>query len=425
MSSERPAGGGFISPFAAFQRNARLLILAVFLDGMAVAFVMLFFNFFILARGYDIGFLGIANSMPAIAVLVLGYPLGHFADRVGYRTSMLLGVTVAYSALGAALFTASPFVLLGAMALQGAGSMLFYLSINPFLMKHSDPAERPLLFSMNIGLQILAGAGGSLLAGRLPGWLQVAWGILPGSAESYRIVLFAGLLCGMLALLPLFLVRHIAPSSDSTEGGEHRREAGWSAGEKRVVLRMCLPNLLIGFGAALLIPYLNIFFRQRFSTPDSALGALFSLSAVFTGLATLLSPGVARRLGSKTRAAAATQSGSLLFLLLLGFIPVFPLAVAAFFLRAGLMNMSLPLYSAFRFSTALYRHRILICGGHRGDLEISLPLGSGWSRRKQRDSSPPGLAAPRFRSVFAPCRRHRRPDGALNIHFFYNLRVDS
>jgi MFS family permease len=347
MNVGRQACGSLFSPFSAFQRNARLLILAVFLDGLAVAFVMLFFNFFILAEGYDVPFLGLANSMPAAAVLGLGYPLGKLADRIGYRTSMLLGIAVAYSAFGAVLFTPSPLFLLGAMALQGVGSMLFYLSINPFLMLHSGPAERPLLFSTNVSLTLLAGAGGNLVAGQLPGWLETVWHVAAGSVESYRIVLSAGLLCGIFALLPLLSVRRIPLPAAALEEAAPNRPAAWNPEEKRLVWRMCTPNLLIGFGAALLIPYLNLFFRQRFSTPDSILGVLFSLSAVFTGLATLLAPWVARHVGSKTRAVAVTQTGSLFFLLLLGYVPVFPAAAAAFFLRAVLMNMSLPLYSAF------------------------------------------------------------------------------
>jgi MFS family permease len=350
MNRSPSSGGRFFQPFAAFQRNARLLILAVFLDGMAIAFVMLFFNFFILARGYDIGFLGLANSMPAITVLALGIPLGHLADRIGYRTSMLLGIAVAYFAMGTVLLTPSPAVLLAAMAVQGAGSILFYLSVNPFLMKHSGAAERPLLFSSNVALQILAGAGGSLIAGQMPAWLKAAWDIAPGSAESYRAVLFFGLICGLLALVPLSMLKNLPPDPVPME--ERKQFLSWNAGEKNRILRMCLPNLLIGFGAALLIPYLNLFFRQRFSTSDSMLGVIFSVSAVFTGLATLLAPRVSQRLGSKIRAVIVTQSGSLVFLLLLGFIPFFPAAAAAFFLRAGLMNMSVPLYSAFTMEKA-------------------------------------------------------------------------
>jgi MFS family permease len=346
MACERASGLNSFQHLASFQRNARLLILAVFLDGMGFAFVSLFFNFFILARGYSLGFLGVVNAMPAVTVLALGLTLGKLADRIGYRTSMILGIAVSYSAYGVVLVASSPVVVLAAMAVQGAGSILYYLSVNPFLMKHSGNAERPLLFSANVGLQILAGAGGNLIAGLLPGWLETAWKIIPGSADSYRIVLLLGLICGLLALVPLFLLKTEPVPQKPVQTGE-KPSTKWTAAEKTRVFRMCLPNLMIGFGAALLLPYLNLFFRQRFSTSDSMLGILFSLSAVFTGLATLLSPRVAERLRSKIRAVAVTQTGSILFLLILGFAPWFPVAAGGFFLRAVLMNMSVPLYSAF------------------------------------------------------------------------------
>jgi MFS family permease len=345
MNRVSPPGGRLIRPFHSFQRNARLLILAVFIDGMAYAFYLLFFNFFILARGYDFGFLGIVNSIPAISILALGMPLGRLADRIGYRASMLLGLALAYSAYGVVLLTNSPEILLGAVALQGAGSILFVLSVNPFLMKHSGEEERSLVFSSNVALQILAGAGGNLIAGQLPGWLNFVWNVVPGSAESYRIVMLAGLALGSLALIPLLLLKNNPP--DSAPVPERQPEQPWKPGERSRVFQMCLPNLMIGFGAALLIPYMNLFFRQRFSVSDSLLGVLFSVSAVFTGLATLLSPRISKRLGSKIRAVIVTQTGSLVFLLLLGFLPFLPGAAAAFFLRAGLMNMSVPLYSAF------------------------------------------------------------------------------
>jgi MFS family permease len=347
MSSERSAGWNVFSPFASFQRNARLLILAVVLDGTAVAFSQLFFNFFILAKGYNREFLGLANSMPAVAALTLGFSLGHLADRAGFRTSMLLGIAVSYAAYGVALFTSSPLVLLAAMFLQGVGSTLFYLSVNPFLMKHSGSEERSLLFSINVGMQILAGAGGSLLAGQLPSVLMHVLNFLPGSAESYRAVLLLGSFCGATAFVPLLLAKSVPPRIPPAPAQNLPDARSWSMEEKRLLLRMIIPNLLIGSGAALLIPYLNLFFRQNFSVSDSLLGGMFSFSAVFTGLATLLSPWLAGRLGSKIRAVTATQTGSLIFLLILGFTPAFPAAAMAFFLRGGLMNMSVPLYSSF------------------------------------------------------------------------------
>jgi MFS family permease len=347
MGNGRPAGAGRFFPFASFQPNARLLIAAVFLDGMAFAVVQLFFNFFILARGYGIGFLGLVNSMPAVAALTMGFFLGRLSDRIGFRTGLILGLGLSYASFIMVLFTNSPWTLLAGMALQGTGGMLYYLSVNPFLMKHSGAAERSFLFSANVGLLILAGAAGSLIAGQLPGALMTFLSIPPGGALSYQIVLLAGSFCGLLALIPLLLTKPSPPAEIPPNAIKTANAAAWTREEKSSVLRLITPNFLIGCGAALLIPYLNLFFRERFAVPDSLLGGLFSLSAVITGLATLCSPWLASRLGSKARTVMATQAGSLLFLWVLGFSPWFLPAGIAFFLRAGLMNMSVPLYSAF------------------------------------------------------------------------------
>jgi MFS family permease len=347
MSAGRSIPRTFFSPFALFQRNARLLLIAVLLDGIAVSGMMLFFNFFILARGYDVKFLGLVNSIPAATALVLGLPLGRYADRVGYRTGILLGFALSYSAFAVALIAPSQGILLAAMAFEGIGSTLYYLSINPFLMKHSGQEERSLLFSVNVGLQTLAGAVGSLLAGQLPGLFDLLLNLKSGSAGSYQMVLLFGLASGTLGLVPLFLTRTASNSTPAGVEEATHQDPAWTPQEKRLTVSLGIPNLLIGFGAALLIPYMNIFFRQRFATPDSLLGALFSLSAMITGLATVFSPWVAGRLGSKIRAVVVTQAGSLVFLILLGFSPVFPVTAAAFLARAALMNMSVPLYSAF------------------------------------------------------------------------------
>ncbi len=347
MRADASRPGNLFSPITLFQRNARLLLIAVFLDGIAVSGTMLFFNFFVLARGYSVDFLGLVNSVPAAVALVLGLPLGRLADRVGYRTGILAGFAVSYSAFAVALAAPSPGVLLAAMALQGAGSTLYYLSINPFLLKHSGMEERSMLFSVNVGLQSLAGAVGSLLVGQLPGWLSHALNLTPGSAVAYQVVLLFGLGIGALGLIPLALTRRLPALENPDDKNNIRRFSSRIPEEKQSTIRMAIPLLLIGFGAALLMPYMNVFFRGRFSTPDPLLGVLFSLSAVLTGSATMLAPWIAGRLGSKIRAVAFTQGASIVFLLLMGFSPVFSLTAGAFLVRAVLMNMSVPLYSTF------------------------------------------------------------------------------
>ena len=67
-----------------------------------------------------------------------------------------------------------------------------------------------------------------------------------------------------------------------------------------------------------MVPYLNLFLRETFGASDQTLGVLFSIASLVTGAGTLLSPWIARRLGSRIRALVLTQGASLAFLLVLG-----------------------------------------------------------------------------------------------------------
>jgi predicted MFS family arabinose efflux permease len=112
------------------------------------------------------------------------------------------------------------------------------------------------------------------------------------------------------------------------------------------LLKLLVPPLLISVGAALLIPYLNIFFKERFGLADSTLGAIFAALGITTGLAALAAPLLSGRIG-KIRTVALTQALSIPFLLALGFAPLLGVAVGAALARAALFNMGSPLYDAF------------------------------------------------------------------------------
>ena len=110
---------------------------------------------------------------------------------------------------------------------------------------------------------------------------------------------------------------------------------------------MSIPQVLVGFGAAILLPYLNLFYKVRFNISDSLLGLLFGLGSLLIGIACIFGPSLSTHLGSKVHAVVASQSASLVFLLMTGFAPFLWLSAIGYLLRSALMNMSAPLYSAF------------------------------------------------------------------------------
>src|SRR3990170_8339794 len=177
--------------------------------------------------------------------------------------------------------------------------------------------------------------------------------------QVYRSVLLLSLAAGSLSIVPLILMRdQKAPAGASAQMTSVRKVVRALA--LPVVRKLALPNLLIGIGAAILIPYMNVFFKERFGLPDSMLGLLFGLSAILTAAGTLLGPRLAERLGSKIRAVVFTQGLSIVFLLLLGFWPGLIVAAGAHLIRAALMNMAAPLYSAYGMERAPFDQRALV-----------------------------------------------------------------
>jgi predicted MFS family arabinose efflux permease len=116
---------------------------------------------------------------------------------------------------------------------------------------------------------------------------------------------------------------------------------------RRLPLRLVAPNFLTGFGAAILIPYMNVFFKDRFQISDSLMGIIFGLSSLFIGIGSILGPRLTTVMGSKIRAIVLTQFSSIVFLLLVGFSGSLWVAGISILLRSALMNMSAPLYNAF------------------------------------------------------------------------------
>jgi len=163
-------------------------------------------------------------------------------------------------------------------------------------------------------------------------------------------VLIVSILLGMTALIPGWIMDE-PPATQSPAPGKDAPHTPPSNrlmfGLTPMMLRMIIPQVLVGFGAAILIPYMNVFFKYRFNISDSLLGILFSLSSAMIGVGTVIGPRLSTRLGGKVRAMAVTQSTSLAFLLLMGFAPTLWLSAIGYLIRTALMNMASPLYTAF------------------------------------------------------------------------------
>jgi MFS family permease len=110
--------------------------------------------------------------------------------------------------------------------------------------------------------------------------------------------------------------------------------------------KLFFPALLISIGAGLFVPFMNVFFKVVHNQTDPVIGSLMAWGSLAMAVGLLIAPPLADRLG-KLRLVVITQALSIPFMLILGFVPLFELVTAAYYVRMALMNMSNPIYQNF------------------------------------------------------------------------------
>jgi MFS family permease len=326
-----------------FNRNTKLFLASTLLYGFSFSVWQLFFNLYILSLGFNSDMLGLILSATPLAALFLGLPLGLLSDRIGRRTSMILGLVVGFVGMLFEVHLVSPWLIFFFGLVQGAGFTLYRLSQSPFIMAASERENQAMIFSLNFGLMTVASTIGNLIAGQMPAFLERWLGLVQGTSAAYQWVITAGILFAATSLIPVFMIKENKLTDDSPADQIPLKEMLRKIIKRPVTRRLGLINMLIGFGAAILIPYLNVFLRSKFDISDNLLGLIFSLSSLLVFLGSVISPWTVKVTHSRIIPTVATQGASLVFLFTLGFSPVLWIAAVSMLLRNVLMQSSSPL----------------------------------------------------------------------------------
>lgn len=380
------------------QPPAQLYLAHMALLTFGLAINVLFFNLAIPALGYSLTFLGVLNSAPTLVAGVLTLPLWWLVTRViGLWLALVISALFQAGAILTIALWPSAMLLLIGMALTGPAAVLFQVSAAPFMMRYSTDAERDYLFSFSAGINIGVAGLGNLVGGVLPGICAQLLAVAPQSGSAYRATFALAGLCVLLSVVPLLGMRGVerVPRTLTRHPGTPRSEPQtppatfrslgsllehipepWQSMLRRpwTVLRFTVTPLLISCGAALLIPYLNIYFRQRYDVSNEVLGVIFAAISIATGLATLAAPHLSSWLG-KMGSVALTQALAVPCLLVLGAAPFLGMAVAFALLRGALMNMASPLYDAYAMEQSAEDARPTVIGLINGAFSIGYIFG--------------------------------------------------
>lgn len=301
--------------------------------GMGFSGFMLLFNLYLKEMGFLESRTGNIITATTLGTLIMALPASVLIRKVPIKRILLIITPIATFSYLVQVSTSTYHLIITGGFMAGLAAAFSWVASAPFFMCNSTKKERPYLFSMQFALMLVAGIMGSLLAGFLPGIIERS-GTVPYLAYRYTLYIFACLV--LIALLPYSMIK------EKPVGKVDKMEIhSW-----RLILKLFLPGLVVGIGAGLSIPFLNLYFKNVFQTGTSYIGILYSGQQLLMITGLLIAPVIAERIG-KIRTVVVSQLVSIPFLVVLGLTTNFILAIIAFLVRAALMNMAQPLFTNF------------------------------------------------------------------------------
>lgn len=329
------------------RRDAYLYVLAAAVASFGLGVVAFYLNFLFRALGYDGIALGALVAAQAAGVVMGAIPAATVARGRARRTVILTGgVIAAAGVIGVVLFHG--FVpLLVAGLLLGLGAILASSSGAALLADATAAASRSSRFGQQIALGTMAAFFASALAGILAEPVATALGRATGDVLVLRTLVAAGGLVAALSAIPILFLRS-APVTGGTLEPAHRT---------RLLARFLTVEFVFGLGAGSFLPFVNLFFAERYGVPFATLGVMLGAIAVAGSLGALVHGRLLARRFGPVRSILAVVFGSLPFALIAAFTGNLVVALIALAIRAALMYGSTATWNALTFSSFTPRER--------------------------------------------------------------------
>ncbi|PYY26538.1 MFS transporter [Paenibacillus illinoisensis] len=342
-----------------WSRNIQLFFLASILYQIGNGMFSVLYNLYIQGLGYNDTMNGQIVSIQSLATAIMFVPIGLGGDRFSRKRLLIAGALFSGIFLIGRSFDYSASGLIWFAVFSGLFAGVFQVLAIPFLAENVKKSQRLKMFSYYSSLvlasQVLGSLGGGVFADLLH-TLGIA------KVTGLQTVLFIGGAATLAAFIPMLFVSddkasaqtvttdHTVPAAIATEDKnlsttEESGKLQNNNKDSRLIGQFVITQLLIGFGSGLVVPYLNLYFTNRFSVSLSAMSLLISLGQIMTIVSMLIGPTLAAKVGS-VRAVVLFQVFSLPFLLLTGFTNVLVIASVSFLFRQALMNAANPIHSA-------------------------------------------------------------------------------
>jgi len=349
-----------------WSRNIQLFFLASLLYQIGNGMFSVLYNLYIQGLGYDDTMNGQIVSIQSLATAIMFIPIGFSGDKFSRKKLLIIGALFSGAFLIGRSFDYAASGLIWFAVFSGLFAGVFQVLAIPYLAENVKKSQRLKMFSYYSSLVLASQVLGSLGGGVLADVLHSA-GL--AKVTGLQTVLFMGGAATLSAFIPLLFVtenqeaqtalntKQPQPVQQPVKGdeAEHTHAASTplpidddtriKKRDTKLIGQFIVTQLLIGLGSGLVVPYLNLYFTNRFDVSLSGMSILIALGQIMTIVSMLIGPTLAAKVGS-VRAVVIFQVLSLPFLLFTGFTNLLFIASVSFLFRQALMNAANPIHSA-------------------------------------------------------------------------------
>jgi MFS family permease len=343
MSSFLNMFGEYKLALQSAHKNVRYFFIASFLAQIGGGFTWVLYNLYIKSLGLPDPVAGLCVSAGSIANVVSLVPAGILTDRFGRKRMIMIAGALSGAVTVLQAFVESSIFMVITAFLAGVVNSVIWVSILPLLAENTEPEERFHLFSVNFAIGLFAQILGSLVGGSLSETLahtglNEVWAI--------RTTLLFGAALSIISLAPFSRIQETKKSTDGERKKTSLRQSWARLKERReqfsLIAKFMFASTMIGFGAGLVIPYLNLYFTERFHMTRSSIGLITAIGQILTAVAMFIGPATAKRMGA-VKSVVMFQMLSIPFLLVTGWSMNEGLVCTSIVIRNALMNCSTPI----------------------------------------------------------------------------------
>jgi MFS family permease len=330
----------YLTHFQHFSLNVKLFLIGNAINGMGMSIHGLLFNLYLKELGYGETIIGNLISTASLGISLMAIPAALIIDRFHVKHLVIVGMAFCSLFYFIQIFhtDVSSLFIFGLVAAMFQA--LFSISVSPFYLRNSTPEVRVHLFSMNSFMNMAAHLLGYAIGGYLPAimrWFNNDLSII----ESMRGAIISSLVIVSLSNLIFMKIQRVPIPKIKKRVFEGLREKDW------VMLgKLISPKLCLALGSGLVVPFINLYLKDRFDFSTKMIGVSYALLQAFIFVGIFVTPTLVKKT-TYIRFIMGTAFLAIPFMVGMGLSGNITLVLSCFFMRGMLMNMSSPITSMF------------------------------------------------------------------------------